>query len=65
VFLHGRVVDAGHLVAAELWHECAGGWDINGWDEYQISDDAAKARREKAKRAAAVRWSKKEVRRLA
>ncbi len=65
VFLHGRVVDAGHLVAAELWHECAGGWDINGWDEYQISDDAAKARREQAKRAAAVRWSKKEVRRLA
>lgn len=62
--LFGRASDAKHLIDAQLWTESAGGWDINGWDEYQVSDDAAKARREKAKKAAAVRWSKKQVRRI-
>lgn len=65
MFLHGRIADAENLVCAHLWSANAGGWDINGWDEYQVSDDAAKARREKAKNAAAIRWSKKESRRLA
>lgn len=64
-FLHGRQVDANYLVTAQLWTTNAGGWDINGWDEYQISDDSAKQRREKAKNAAAIRWSAKETRRLA
>jgi hypothetical protein len=63
VFLHGGILDANQLVLAQLWTQNAGGWDINGWDEYQVSDDAAKARREKAKNAAAIRWSKKEARR--
>lgn len=59
--LQGRVSDAKNLVEAGLWHECAGGWDINGWDEYQVSDDAAKARRDKAKKAAAIRWSRNQT----
>jgi hypothetical protein len=62
MILHGRKPDADKLVQAQLWHENAGGWDINGWDEYQVSDDEAKKRREKAKNAAAIRWSKKVVR---
>jgi hypothetical protein len=46
------LVDHGFVI------ESAGGWDINGWDEFQVADEKAKARREKAQRAAAVRWSK-------
>lgn len=56
--LRGRTIDAHNLVEVGLWNECAGGWDINGWDEYQLSDEEAKARRDKAKRAAAIRWSR-------
>jgi hypothetical protein len=59
--LQGRQSDARALIEAGLWAECAGGWDIHGWDDYQVSDEASKARRDKAKHAAAVRWSKREV----
>ena len=59
--LLGRKVDADQLVHAGLWHANAGGWDINGWDEYQISDEETKKRRDKAKTAAAARWSKKQI----
>lgn len=61
IFLHGRKMDADKLIEAHLWQPNGGGWDINGWDEYQISDDETKKRRDKAKNAAAVRWSKKEA----
>lgn len=57
-WIHCRPADAVLLVDAEMWVESAGGWNIHGWDEYQMSDDAAKARRLKAQHAAAVRWSK-------
>lgn len=57
--LQGRQTEARQLIEADLWTECAGGWDIHGWDDYQVSDDQAKARRDKAKKAAAIRWSKK------
>lgn len=59
-FIHGRAVDAKRLVAVGLWEESKGGWLINGWDEYQLSDDAAKKRRERAQKAAAARWSKEQ-----
>ena len=63
-FIQARVSDAKNLVSADLWRECAGGWEIHGWDEYQVSDDEAKARRDKAKKAAAARWSRNQSKKL-
>lgn len=56
--LHGRERDAKRLCEIGLWHVSPGGWTINGYDEYQYSDDAARARSEKAAKAAAARWDK-------
>lgn len=56
VFLHATKREAKDLVEAGLWHTDVGGWQINGWDEFQISDDAAKDRRERARKAALKRW---------
>ena len=58
--VNGRSADMARLVAAGMLTECAGGWDVKGWDEYQLSDESASARRERAKKAAAARWSKHE-----
>lgn len=55
-FIHATKREAKELVAAALWHTDVGGWQINGWDEFQISDDAAKDRRERARNAAMKRW---------
>lgn len=63
-YLQGRSRDAKILVDSGFWHESAGGWDINGWDEYQPATDDAKARKERAKKAAAARWSKKNAKKL-
>ena len=59
--VNGRSTDFARLVSADLLTANAGGWDIKGWDEFQLSDESAVKRREKAKTAAAARWSKKEV----
>ena len=56
--VNGRSADFARLVASDLLVESAGGWDIKGWDEFQLSDESAVARREKAKKAASMRWSK-------
>lgn len=50
--------DATKLVAAGLWSPAPGGWQINDWDEYQLADDEAQKRSEKAQKAAAARWGK-------
>lgn len=55
-FIHATKRDAADLVKAGLWHEDVGGFQINGWDEFQISDEAAQARRDKARKAALTRW---------
>lgn len=55
-FVHGTKAIANQLVAVGLWIPAPGGWDINGWDEFQISDEEAKRRRERAQKAAAKRW---------
>lgn len=55
--LQARIKDAQRLVQVGLWHESTGGYEINGWDEYQVSDDAAKRRKERAQKAAAARWA--------
>lgn len=56
--LGGRISDMRLLVEHGFITESAGGWDINGWDEFQVADEEAKRRREKAQYAASVRWSK-------
>jgi hypothetical protein len=57
--LGATTADATRLVTEGLWNPAPGGWAINGWDEYQLSNDEALARSEKAKRAAAARWEKR------
>lgn len=59
-FIHATKTEAGHLVDAGLWLPMPGGWAVNGWDEFQVSDDAAKKRRERAQKAAAKRWERSE-----
>ena len=48
--IHATKRDANDLVAAGLWVLSPGGWDINGWDEFQVSDEAARKRRERAQK---------------
>lgn len=57
-FLHGGRRHAADLVSVGLWHGCPGGWDINGWSEFQPSSDEHVKRRQKAKAAAEIRWAK-------
>lgn len=52
-----NINDAKRLVAAGLWTPVEGGWAINGWDEYQLADEEANKRSEKARKAAAARWA--------
>lgn len=56
--INGRSADMARLVSQDLLVECAGGWDIKGWDEFQITSDEMRRRSEKGKRMAAARWSK-------
>lgn len=57
--LHISPIDVTKLVAEGLWAPAPGGWQINGWDEFQLSDPDALARSEKAKKAAAARWDRR------
>ena len=50
------------LVTHGFLTECAGGWDINGWAEFQLSDEEMERRREKGRQMAAARWSKHKAR---
>lgn len=57
-FIHATKAEANALVEVGLWLPAQGGWDINGWDEFQMVDEAAQKRRDRAKKAAAARWAK-------
>ena len=59
--LQGRKIDAQKLVEVGLWVECAGGWDINGWTDFQPTAEEFQKRKERAKKAAASRWSKEQA----
>ena len=59
-FVHGRSSDFAHLCAVSALKVVPGGWEIPNWDEFQVSDEAAKERRIRAQKAAAARWSKAE-----
>lgn len=56
--LHGTARTATDLVHARLWVGCPGGWDINGWSEFQPSSEEHEDRKRKAKAAAEIRWAK-------
>jgi hypothetical protein len=57
-FIHANKTIANQLVAAGLWHPAPGGWDINGWDEFQVSDEAARKRRERAQKGGIAKAEK-------
>lgn len=56
--VHATKREAAALVNAGLWNTAPGGWDINGWDEFQVSDDAAKKRRERAQKGGIAKAQK-------
>lgn len=56
--IHATRKEAAELIDVGLWHPQRGGWDINGWEEFQPETDDSEARRNKAKRAAEARWAK-------
>jgi len=56
--VHATKRDADALVKAGLWMLSPGGWDINGWDEFQVSDEAAKRRRERAQKGGIAKAQK-------
>lgn len=53
---HGNTRDFKLLVEVGLWREVDGGWDINDWDVYQLTNEENKKRADRARRAAAKRW---------
>lgn len=55
-FLHATKADAKALVDVGLWLECAGGWEINSWGEFQPTSDEMQKRKKKARDAAMARW---------
>ena len=59
--VNGTSAEMRVLVQHSALKAVPGGWVIPGWDEFQLSDEDAKKRREKAQKAAAVRWSKAET----
>ena len=56
--IHATKREANELVNAGLWHVSPGGWDINGWDEFQVSDEAARKRRERAQKGGIAKAQK-------
>lgn len=55
-FIHGTPRVADQLVQVSLWRPRPGGWDINGWEEFQFSSAEHKARSDRARAAAEIRW---------
>lgn len=64
-FIHGTKKCAADLVSAGLWQPCIGGWNVNGWAEFQPDLSDAEERSKKARAAAEIRWEKERARRAA
>ena len=56
-FIHCRISDAQLLCQFGLWIPVTGGWQINGWTEFQQSNEETQRRRERAEAGAAARWN--------
>jgi len=57
-FIHATKTDVENLIKVGLLIDDMGGWDINGWAEFQVMDEAAEKRSDKARKAAQARWLK-------
>lgn len=57
--LHITQGDVQRIASERLISPAPGGWEINSWDEFQLADPESLARSEKAKKAAAARWAKR------
>lgn len=57
-FIHANKADADALCAVGLWHGTPGGWEINGWTDFQPSSDERARAKSRAKAAAEARWTK-------
>jgi hypothetical protein len=55
-FIHATKADARALVDVGMWTLTTGGYQINGWSDFQVSNEETRARREKAQKAAMKRW---------
>lgn len=55
-FMHATKADAKALVEVGLWLECVGGWEINGYAEFQPSNAETQERKKRAQAAAMRRW---------
>ena len=55
-FIHATKNDAADLVRVRLWQPCPGGWEVNGWTEFQQSSEEAAQRKKRAQEAAMARW---------
>jgi hypothetical protein len=62
-FLHATKADANNLVDVGLWNLAPGGWEVNGWNEFQESSEETQKRKERAKKGALARWEKERLRR--
>lgn len=59
---HGTKKDVALLLEVGMWEEVPGGYLIHDWAEYQLADEEAAARSQKARNAATVRWEKERER---
>jgi hypothetical protein len=56
-FIHGRHRDAELLTEYGFWIPQPGGWLINGWTEFQQSNEETQQRRLRAQALAELRWA--------
>ncbi len=54
--IHGLPRNATELIAVNAWVPCEGGWQINGYDEFQVSSEENALRSKRAREKAMVRW---------
>lgn len=56
--IHATKKEAAELTDVGLWRPAQGGWDINGWAEFQPSSEETEERSRKAREAAQIRWAR-------
>lgn len=55
-FIHATKAEAIALCEVGLWHARDGGYEINDWSEYQVSNEETQARKQRARDAANKKW---------
>jgi hypothetical protein len=59
-FIHGTKSDADALCFVGLWTSTPNGYEINGWSDFQPTNEERTRAKQKAKAAAEIRWGKAE-----